>query len=109
MEDRQKFNDMVDDIVKRTGAGTRVFNKEMGARLGAAAQVTITFLLVSTLANLFIRVFNIFDPSLTLVLIGYIRFLQILIIVFGLISVLVIGIQWFAYDQLAKRKSPNGR
>jgi|SRR3989344_3037744 len=104
MGDSQKFNDQLDEIIKRTGAGTEVFNKQMKAKVKKIGLMSLGYVAVGIVASFIFQLLSPNDKVME-VLVGYIRLLSFLMLVFGSICILAVLVQWYVYDNLAKRRT----
>ena len=97
-----EFNDKLDEIIRRTGAGTEAFKSNVRKRFRTVKTLTLVNTIIFLLSYLAIR--NSWWPEgdAFKVLAGYILILLAMLIVISLLSLFTIWLIGHAYNKLAE-------
>ena len=100
-----EFNNKVDEIVKKTGAGTNAFNENLSKRLRLALRITAINCIILLLSFLAILYSWWPESDAFKTLAGFIFLLSAASVVMGLLSIFVTWFSGYAYNKLAEHNN----
>lgn len=97
-----EFNDKVDEIVERTGAGTDAFKENVNKRFRLVLKITTINSVIFLLTFLTIRYSLWPENDAFKTLAGFIFLLSAATVIMGLVGLFVIWLSGYAYNKIAE-------
>lgn len=96
-----EFNNKVDEIVQRTGAGTDAFKENVNKRFRFILKITaINFLIF--LLNFLAILYSLWPGDAFKTLAGFIFILSAATVVMGLVGLFIVWLSGYSYNKLAE-------
>lgn len=96
-----EFDNKVDEIVQRTGAGTGAFRENVNKRFGLILKITAINSVIFLLNALAI-IYQLWPGDAFKTLSGFISLLSAVSVVMGMVGLFVVWLQGYAYNKLAE-------
>lgn len=96
-----EFNDKVDEIVQRTGAGTDAFKENVNKRFRLILKITAINSVIFLL-NFLAILYSLWPGDAFKTLSGFIFLLSAATIVMGLVSLFIVWLSGYSYNKLAE-------